>query len=232
MKALHPNLIPTLSLGALYMSEKFDGIQAVRKGNELFSRNGTKLHAPKAYIREIPPDQIGELWTARADFDNVQSIVMSHDSQEEKWFGVKFLMFNSQARETPLALHVKWHRPVDHKEITMFYARTVRARGEGIVIRKYNDEYKVKPTYDREARVIGYQDGEGKYEGQCGALVIEFNGIRQKVGSGLTDAQRQAPPKIGSVITVAYGGITKLGLLRFPRFIAVRNPATLLKGVR
>jgi DNA ligase-1 len=36
------------------------------------------------------------------------------------------------------------------------------------------------------------------------------------IGTGLTDAQRIHPPKIGTRIKVAYQSLTKDGMLRFP----------------
>jgi DNA ligase-1 len=45
----------------------------------------------------------------------------------------------------------------------------------------------------------------GKYIGLTGALEVEeADGTTFKVGSGLSDAQRKDPPKIGTVITFKY----------------------------
>ncbi|MDP5191557.1 DNA ligase, partial [Rheinheimera baltica] len=64
----------------------------------------------------------------------------------------------------------------------------------------------------------------GKYQGMVGALVVKTaDGNEFAIGSGLTDALRQTPPPIGSVITYRYNGLTKHGLPRFARFVRLRQ---------
>jgi DNA ligase-1 len=60
-----------------------------------------------------------------------------------------------------------------------------------------------------------------------GALVVQMqDGRRFRLGSGFTDAQRAAPPPIGSLVTYRYNGLTRNGLPRFARFQRVRlDPA-------
>ncbi len=43
-----------------------------------------------------------------------------------------------------------------------------------------------------------------------------------KIGSGLSDAQRVNPPKIGAIITFKYYGLTSKGNPRFPVFLRIR----------
>ena len=44
-----------------------------------------------------------------------------------------------------------------------------------------------------------------------------------RAGSGFTDAQRDAPPAIGSWVTFRHSGLTTRGLPRFARFLRVRD---------
>lgn len=72
---------------------------------------------------------------------------------------------------------------------------------------------KVKTFSDEEARVIGHEGGAGRASGMCGALVCETPDKRKfKVGSGLSDAQRRDPPKVGTVITYRYQELTKANI--------------------
>lgn len=48
------------------------------------------------------------------------------------------------------------------------------------------------------------------------------DGTEFAVGSGLTDAQREHPPEIGSTITFRYQELTDGGVPRFPSFVRVR----------
>ena len=83
--------------------------------------------------------------------------------------------------------------------------------GEGLVARhpsaahrpgRTPDILKVKESKDDEAIVSGHEPGKGKHTGRMGALMCRLrNGKAFKVGTGFTDAEREAPPGVGTVIT-------------------------------
>lgn len=110
------------------------------------------------------------------------------------------------------------------------------AKGEGLMVRQPGSKYvtsrsttllKIKVMDDCEAIVRGHEAGQGKYASCCGALVCELpNGKQFQCGSGMTDADRRNPPKIGAVITVRYQNLTDGGVPRFPIFVGVRIDAT------
>lgn len=120
--------------------------------------------------------------------------------------------------------------------------------GEGVMLRDPDSRYirsrsntllKVKGFFDAEATVTGYTAGRGKHRGRVGALecviptaltvtirrrpVVIRAGVRFKVGSGLSDAQRAAPPAIGSRITFRAQELTNAGVPRIPTFVGVRD---------
>lgn len=83
---------------------------------------------------------------------------------------------------------------------------------------------KLKPVPDADARVIAHLPGKGKYQGLCGALLIEMSdGRRFRLGAGFTDAQRRSPPPVGSLVTFRYRGFTSQGLPRFASFLRIRK---------
>ncbi|MBO3702034.1 MAG: TetR family transcriptional regulator [Candidatus Accumulibacter sp.] len=61
--------------------------------------------------------------------------------------------------------------------------------------------------------------------GMLGALLVEMpDGRRFRIGSGLTQAQRRAPPPLGTWITYRYNGVNqRSGLPRFARFLRERT---------
>lgn len=123
------------------------------------------------------------------------------------------------------------------------------AGGEGLILNAASAKYqhkrtadliKVKNAYTIDMLVIDWEYGNGKYDGMLGALhctAITEDGkhIEAKVGSGISDFQRQLwaddPSEIvGKIVEVAYFSMsqssgtygTKLYSLRFPRLKRVR----------
>jgi len=62
-----------------------------------------------------------------------------------------------------------------------------------------------------------------QHKGRVGALVVELaNGTRFNIGTGLSDAERDAPPAIGAVITFRYQELSDDGVPRFPSYVGER----------
>jgi DNA ligase 1 len=54
-------------------------------------------------------------------------------------------------------------------------------------------------------------------------LVALPNGKQFSVGTGFSDAERSAPPPVGSTITFRYQELSDAGVPRFPSYIGVRH---------
>jgi len=115
-----------------------------------------------------------------------------------------------------------------------FHARATAQGIEGTMLRAPGSAYerrrsasllKVKDFHDAEARVVGYVPGEGKHRGRLGAYEAEDlqTGARFRVGTGMSDRQRENPAPKGSVITYRYQELTPAGIPRFPSFVAARD---------
>jgi len=94
--------------------------------------------------------------------------------------------------------------------------------------RRTKDLLKVKRMNDCDLRVVGVQEGRGKYKGLLGSLIVEYKGNTVKVGSGLTESLRKAFWKdkdnlIGRVVKVQFFEETQDAngnkSLRFPVFL-------------
>lgn len=134
-----------------------------------------------------------------------------------------------------------------NQHLESYFDWLVSQGAEGMVVRKPSDDYstgrlthalKMKPLEDAECRVVGYTKGKGKYLGRVGALRCELlpeqlprlfaqlakghRPVEIKLGSGLSDVQRQTPPEVGTIVTFEYSGLTAKGLPRFARFKRVR----------
>ena len=85
---------------------------------------------------------------------------------------------------------------------------------------------KVKSFHDAEAQVLEQLKGAGRHKGRLGALLVELaGGTRFSVGTGFSDAEREAPPPVGSVITFRYQELSDGGVPRFPSFVRMRGDA-------
>jgi DNA ligase-1 len=144
-----------------------------------------------------------------------------------------------QKIEQPWVQAVTQFKVASHMALNKLLIETVKAGGEGLMLHRgaslyqgvrSDDLLKVKTYEDTEARVIEHVPGQGKYAGMLGALLVEMPaengrpGKRFKIGAGLSDEQRRAPPAIGSTVSYRFRGFNDSGLPRFATFLRVRDP--------
>lgn len=241
---------PELDPAGWFVSEKLDGVRAYWDGRQFLSRLGNRLHAPGWFTQGLPGTILdGELWAGRKQFQRAVSIVRRQD-QPESWAEVKFVAFDApaapggfEARQAALggllapaaahatALEQAVCAGVEHLRAEL--ARVESLGGEGLMLRRPGSAYevgrsatllKVKSFQDAEAVVVGHEPGKGRHKGRLGALVVALpDGTRFSVGSGLSDAERGAPPEVGATVTFRYQELTTAGVPRFPTYVGVRT---------
>ena len=87
---------------------------------------------------------------------------------------------------------------------------------------------KIKPVYDDECIIVGYNPGTGKYERKIRFIYMCFKknkNVKFKL-SGMTDEVRtnyQTTHPIGTVVTFQYNELTKTGAPRFGRYLRIRT---------
>ncbi len=227
------------------MSEKLDGVRAYWDGEKLISRSGKVFATPNFFIKDFPKYELdGELWTARADFSNVVSIV-NKKKPHGMWSEITYNIFEvphakgdlkERLKQVKVSKYIKLIKQIkvkNKKHLKEFQKKIEKLGGEGIVVRdgtlpyytgRDNNALKVKSYIDAECEVVGYNKGRGKYEGMIGSLSCRLKNLNLiKIGSGLNDDQRVIPPKIGAIITFKYYGLTSKGNPRFPIFLRVRK---------
>ena len=99
--------------------------------------------------------------------------------------------------------------------------------------KRTKDILKVKVQGDSDLRIIGFEEGSGKYKGMLGAFVLEYKGGTLNCGGGLTDELRQSiwnnrSSWLDRVMSVKHNGetidtATGNPSLRFPRFSELRE---------
>lgn len=241
----------TEDVSAYLVSEKLDGVRGHWTGERLLTRGGHAVDPPAWFTAGWPSTSMdGELWLGRGRFAEVSGIVRTGEPVDVEWREVRFMVFDLPAHTGPFEARarrirtlldtagVPWLRPVrqvpvaDVDELDDRLERTVDAGGEGLMLHRRDAHYragrsdallKYKPYADAEARVVAHTPGKGRYRGMLGALVVERpDGLRFRLGTGFSDAERADPPPIGSRVTYRHNGFTANGIPRFPRFLRVR----------
>lgn len=240
-----------ISVADYWVSEKLDGVRAYWDGTRLVSRNGNAIAAPSWFVAGFPPQALdGELWAGRGRFQFVTRTVLDSNPDADQWRQIRFMVFDlhqagvtfdervMQMREmlkshdSPYIKIVRQYKLHDHASLMRELAATSKAGAEGLMLHRgsalyragrSDDVLKLKTWQDAEAIVVAYTPGKGKFVGLMGSLVVERAGMRFRVGSGFTVAQRSRPPPLGATITYKYWGLTDKGLPRFPSFLRVRR---------
>lgn len=234
------------------VSEKFDGVRAVWDGSAFHSRSGKPIVAPTWFTSGFPKTPLdGELWLGHGKFDALSGAVRKDVPIDDEWRGISYMVFELpnatgtfaerakrieaivKKANIPHLEAVKQYRVNDESSLYRQLKSVVAQGGEGLMLHRADAVYltgrsdallKLKMLYDAEAKVIAHTPGRGKYTGKLGALEVETpEGIRFKLGTGFTDAQREDPPEIGSTVTYTYRDKTKAGKPKFASFLRVRN---------
>ena len=226
-----------------WLSEKIDGCRASFDGENFISRTGKTFPAPAEMKEAMPKGVIldGEIHGGRGTFQDTVGRVRRGD-----WHGLRYAIFDVvsadpfearqatlRALQLPAWCDVLTHtRCASEDHLDDYEATIIDKGGEGIILRKPQSLYqhkrsgdllKLKRSQSAEAVVIGHAEGQGKHAGRCGALIAEYQGKRFKLGTGLSDDDRETPPKVGEWVTFSFFELTNNGTPRFPVFVAARN---------
>jgi len=234
------------------VSEKLDGVRAFWDGRTLRFRSGGLIAAPAWFTAALPSMPLdGELWAGRGHFESLVGTVRRQTPDDAAWRGVRYALFDLPGSGDPFAQRARqlqqWAVTSGAPQVTAIAQVSVRDTadlrrrldavvaqgGEGLMLHRADahwrpgrsaDLLKVKPLADAEAVVIGHEAGQGRHAGRLGALTVKRPDGRQfRLGTGFSDAERDAPPPTGAVVTYTYRGLTDSGLPRFASFLRVRR---------
>lgn len=233
------------------VSEKLDGVRGYWDGRQLWSKNGTLLQPPAAFVDGLPDFALeGELWGGRATFEQTAATVLRQQAHDG-WLQLRFGIFDVPAAaggftqrieqaQAWLTAHPSRYAFVipqvvirDRAHLRQELQRIEQLGGEGLVVRDPHALYtagrstqilKVKEFQDAEAVVIAHLPGRGRNAGRLGSLLAELpDGTRFKIGTGFSDAERSNPPPPGTIITFRHHGYFRSGIPRFPSFLRIRQ---------
>ena len=245
---------PGVPLHDYWLSEKYDGLRGFWDGQQLLTRGGEVIAAPGWFTAGWPAEPMdGELWIGRGKFEAALATVRRQTPRDDAWRRVRFMVFDLPAHPGRFTdriqacevlvrqLHRPWvqavpqERVASHTELMARLDRVVKAGGEGLMLHRGDSFYraernddllKVKTHEDAEARVLQHLPGQGRHAGRMGALLVETpEGVRFRLGTGFTDAQRERPPAVGEWVTFRFRGVNESGVPRFASFLRVRADA-------
>jgi DNA ligase-1 len=237
-----------LPISFYHVSEKYDGVRAIWDGKQLKTRTGNVIHVPKWFIEGLPNKWLdGELWAGYNNFAYVSSLARRKVPNSKNWQQVSYMVFDAPDSTKPFRQryqqyhhilkiaklsHVKpvvQHNFENQQQLEHFFNAVVEKGGEGVMLHLSSAKHqggrtknllKYKPYQDSEARVIAHLPGKGRYVGKTGALLVKSeSGVEFKIGSGLSDKERETPPAIGSFVSFRHQGFTKYGKPRFAVFL-------------
>ena len=132
-----------------------------------------------------------------------------------------------------------------------YYKNIINAGGEGIMLKhplslykggRSSDMLKYKPSFDREALIVDYKPGKGKYKDMLGGFVckplvnhdtymtIDQDPEHEFTLSGMDDDVRmnyKGTHPVGTIITYECSGFTDKGIPRFGRYVRIRTDVVL-----
>eukprot|EP00397_Hematodinium_sp_SG-2012_P016828 GEMP01017181.1.p1 GENE.GEMP01017181.1~~GEMP01017181.1.p1 ORF type:complete len:364 (+),score=87.75 GEMP01017181.1:176-1267(+) len=210
--------------------------QGVKIDGELWAGRGTFQQAISIVKNAAKGDEWKYLTFMVFDVISMNGLDVTSLPFEQRQAHVEKLVNDIKKKsKDALRIHVKAVPHIICKDNAMLEKRLKDVEaigGEGLMLRKPASTYvfsrsksllKVKSFHEEEAKVVGHEDGKGKYDGMLGALLcVTPDGRKFKVGSGLNDEDRDNPPKHGSMISYKYTELTDGNIPRFPVFRGIR----------
>jgi len=94
-----------------------------------------------------------------------------------------------------------------------------------------SDWLKFKPVKEDDFVILEVLEGEGRFKGILGSIVVDVDGVKVNCGSGFDDNQRKEfwddrAELIGKIAEIRYDNKTPDGSLRFPIFKTIRFDKT------
>jgi DNA ligase-1 len=231
-----------------WVSTKLDGVRALWTGSQLVSRTNKPVPAPAWFTANLAPIPLdGELWIGNGRFQEVADIVKRKKPIDSDWQNIAYVVFDTPndspfedryaliRKEIPLSPYcfVLPHSQCrDRADLEAHYLGTLEDGGEGVMLRAYGSTYehgrseyllKYKPTFTTEGILTATEAGQGRLADCVGTMLLEWNGLTVRLGSGIPDNVRQNPPAIGSLIEFEHKGLTIHGQPRHATFRTVRN---------
>lgn len=261
---------PEKAVFPLLASPKKDGNRAQAIHSTLWSRNKKKYHGMSHIEKELAKYDFGkdgELVVPGHGFDSSSGLIRNKSDVPEAVYWIfdcpdypsesrieRYSFLCNSIKETDYIRIMPMIVANNLDDIMKYYHEQLALGEEGLVIYTANHEYRdtrahwfrliPRPTAD--LRVIGFEEGAGKLKGSLGKLIVDYDGVPVKIGTGfsekpwseltqgrkektgLTEKEYESSRRgyiwvnqekfLGQICTVEFKQKTKAGSLRQPSF--------------
>jgi DNA ligase 1 len=199
---------------------------------EIFFGNGN-FHMT-GNLRSTKPDSA--IWS-RAQY-KIFDAPLIDGTFEERYFALLELLDGADVSKIEAVEQIKIK---NSQHLEDFYNSVLDEGGEGLILRDPSSLYvdgrspkmlKYKPSFDNEAVIVGYNEGNGRNTGKLGSFIVHplVNGEPNRKGefsiSGMTDYIRtnyKRTHPVGTVVTYSYRSLTNTGKPRHPVYRGIRT---------
>lgn len=199
-----------IKVSEYFISEKLDGIRGYWNGENLLTRSGNLIHAPKWFTQGWPTTYLdGELWSKRAEFEKISSCVRKHSPQQKItiscWQKIRFMVFDLPKHSGTFSERIKqmkaelattnnhYWQVIKQEKVNSLavlnqrLADVVEKKGEGLMLHHQAAYYKIGRSQDL-IKLKKYDDSEAiviAYIAGKGKYKNMMGSIRVKMKSGL-----------------------------------------------
>lgn len=168
----------------LYFDDTLDSDERFRKTNEVVRCKGEK-------DKDLLQYHI---------FDSIDLIELEEDSLHQTYYDRREYLNTLSENKYKKIVQVLYKGKIDNKVFELLDT-VVEQGNEGLMANLSTGIYefgkrsknilKFKKFHDVDLLCIGMEEGEGKYKGMLGKILVEYYGYEVGVGSGFTDEQRK-----------------------------------------
>lgn len=239
-----------------YAQIKMDGIfgRWDPPTQKFYTRSGNQIQGLSVLEKELAPYDApldGELVIPGMDFFKMNGLIRSFNQTPD----CKFYVFDAPHATNPFNDRFEFYtallKPCPPHVVTMqvhlisnvidadlLYDKALNASHEGVVYKRLTALYrkgkhwpylKRTPTTTCECTILDAFEGQGKFSGMLGGFIVDFNGIKVRVGGGPgidMDVRRMAwrdrADFIGKPLKCSYKKTTVNGSMRSPQMMGLR----------
>lgn len=206
------NFNPKTSKFPLMIAPKIDGVRGRFLNGNMYSRNGKIIKGLGRIIKELESkgsDFDGELTVPGLSFDEASGLIRSNEDTPEAVYNIfdmpsesgskmdryrkSFTILNPNMLDFVKLINTIVVYTIE--ELFDKYNSYLDEGYEGAVVydpeslyedKRSSDWVRLVPMKSADCKVVGAYEGEGKFAGSLGGIIVDYNGNRVRVGSGFT----------------------------------------------